>query len=205
MSYQPWSQGNFGPGMPGQPVQQPWNPGQAGYSGQAGYQGQQMPTMRASHMDRERAIDVLKAGFSEGRLSQVEYEQRLARAQNAQTYSELHLLLSDLPQGPVPLPSPTPQQYAHPPAPVPHTFLPAPPRTNGKAVGALVCGVLSPMTYGLTAIPAVILGHTAKAEIRRTRDRGDQLATGGLILGWIAIGLIGAVLLAVGVAAVLGG
>lgn len=144
--------------------------------------------MRASHTDRERAIDVLKAGFSEGRLGQAEYEQRLTRATSAQTYGELNLLIGDLPQGPVPMPMPPPlpvqvQQNA----PVARTFLPAPPKTNGAAIGALVCGVLTPM-YGLTAIPAVILGHVAKAQIKRTGEEGTGLATGGLVLGWLAIG-----------------
>ncbi|MFI8853224.1 DUF1707 and DUF4190 domain-containing protein [Streptomyces sp. 891-h] len=146
--------------------------------------------MRASHTDRERAIDVLKAGFSEGRLGQEEYEQRLARASQAQTYAELNMLIADLPQGPVPMPAPQPAYPV-----VPRTFLPAPPpRTNGSAVGALVCGVLTPM-YGLTAIPAVILGHKAKAEIRRTGEQGDGLATAGLVLGWLAIGGILALIL----------
>ncbi|WP_372452103.1 DUF1707 and DUF4190 domain-containing protein [Streptomyces oryzae] len=175
----------------------PWNPGgvpEQGYKPVVPGQGQHSPggvpiqsqqqvgSMRASHTDRERAIDVLKAGFSEGRLGQAEYEQRLARASQAQTYAELGVLIADLPQGPVPVPAPQP---AYPE--VPRTFLPAPPpRTNGTAIGALVCGVLTPM-YGLTAIPAVILGHKAKAEIRRTGEQGDGLATAGLVLGWLAI------------------
>ncbi|NGO66926.1 DUF1707 and DUF4190 domain-containing protein [Streptomyces boncukensis] len=147
--------------------------------------------MRASHSDRERAIDVLKAGFSEGRLGQDEYEQRLARAAQAETYGDLHALLADLPQGPVPLPSPVPQQHFPQPQPVaPRTFLPAKPmpKTNGTAIGALVCGILTPM-YGLTAIPAVILGHKAKAEIRKNGEEGEGLATAGLVLGWMAIGV----------------
>ncbi|NSC23336.1 DUF1707 and DUF4190 domain-containing protein [Streptomyces albus subsp. chlorinus] len=154
--------------------------------------------MRASHADRERAIDVLKAGFSEGRLGQAEYEQRLTRATHAQTYAELNVLLADLPQGPVPMP---PAQQA-PPAyqPVPRTFLPTPPpKTNGTAVGALICGILTPM-YGITAIPAVILGHVAKSQIRRSGEDGAGFATAGLVLGWLAIGAVLAFILAVVVA-----
>ncbi|MDJ1138186.1 DUF1707 and DUF4190 domain-containing protein [Streptomyces iconiensis] len=143
--------------------------------------------MRASHTDRERAIDVLKAGFSEGRLGQDEYEQRLSRATAAQTYGELNLLIGDLPQGPVPMPPAVPVRQQYPP--VARTFLPAPPKTNGAAIGALVCGVLTPM-YGITAIPAVILGHVAKAQIRKTGEEGSGLATGGLVLGWLAIGAV---------------
>ncbi|MEU9119716.1 DUF1707 and DUF4190 domain-containing protein [Streptomyces sp. NPDC048506] len=143
--------------------------------------------MRASHADRERAVDVLKAGFAEGRLQQPEYEQRLGRAYKAQTHAELQMLVADLPMGPVPQAQFMPQRPV-----VPATFMPmqmpAPVTTNGSATGALVCGIMTPVTWGLTAIPAVILGHKARAEIRRTGERGDGQAIAGLILGWLAIG-----------------
>lgn len=164
MAFQPW-QG-------GQPVQ-PAN---------------QMPAMRASHADRERAVDVLKAGFAEGRLQQAEYEQRISRAYQAQTHHELQMLVADLPQGPVP------QAQFQPRPAVPATFMPMPVQmpmpvhTNGCATGALVCGILTPMTWGATAIPAVILGHKARAEIRRTGERGDGQAIAGIVIGWLGIG-----------------
>src|SRR5580698_2822829 len=47
------------------------------------------PTMRAASVDRERAVDVLKAGFAEGRLTQDEYNDRMAKAYAARTYGEL--------------------------------------------------------------------------------------------------------------------
>ncbi len=175
MAYQPW-QG-------GQPV--PWQGGQppAQASGQTSGQA---PAMRASHADRERAVDVLKAGFAEGRLPQHEYEQRIGRAYQAQTHGELQLLVADLPQGPVP------QAQFAPPQAVPQTFMPAPvpplAPVNGTATGALVCGILTMATGGLTGIPAVILGHKARAEIRRSGERGDGQALAGLVLGWLSIG-----------------
>ncbi|MET9293852.1 DUF1707 and DUF4190 domain-containing protein [Streptomyces sp. NPDC003077] len=140
--------------------------------------------MRASHADRERAVDVLKAGFAEGRLTQQEYELRMGRAYEAQTHGELQSLVGDLPVGPASAPF-TPQQPA-----VPATFAPvAPvlPPVNGTATGALVCGILVPIV-GISAIPAVILGHKARAEIRRTGERGDGFALAGLIMGWLGIG-----------------
>ncbi|EGG46628.1 protein of unknown function [Streptomyces griseoaurantiacus] len=152
----------------------PWQP----WSGQNAQHGS---SMLASHADRERAVDVLRAGFSEGRLQQAELEKRVARAYEARTVGELGLLVADLPQGPMPVqPAVTP---------VPRTFLPAPvpPRNNGKAVGSLVCGILTTMTAGLTGIPAVVLGHTARSEIRRTGEGGDGFAVAGLILGWLSI------------------
>ncbi|KAF4407843.1 MULTISPECIES: DUF1707 and DUF4190 domain-containing protein [Streptomyces] len=158
--------------------------------------------MRASNADRERAVDVLKAGFAEGRLSQGEYEQRLGRAYQAQTHGQLQAIVADLPQGPVPQPVPQAQAVL----PVPQTFMPAPlpPPTNGSATGALVCGILSPMTWGLTAVPAVILGHKARAEIRRTGESGEGLALAGLIIGWLSIAFGVAIVLIVTAAAAAG-
>ncbi|MFF6781904.1 DUF4190 domain-containing protein [Streptomyces sp. NPDC012510] len=140
--------------------------------------------MLAAHADRERAVDVLRAGFSEGRLQQDEYEKRIERAYTARTVGELTLLVADLPQGPMGM-----QPTAMAPM-VPRTFMPAPvppPVTNGKAVGSMICGVLTTMTMGLTGIPAVILGHTARAEIKRTGQGGEGFALAGLILGWLSV------------------
>ncbi len=156
MAFQPW-QG----GQPAQPMNQ-------------------SPMMRVSHAERERAVDVLKAGFAEGRLPQPEYEERITRAYQAQTYGELQVLVGDLPQGPLAQPQFAPRPVA---PMVPQTFLPASARTNGSATGALVCGILGTMV-GVTAIPAVILGHKARGEIRRTGEQGDGMAIAGLVLGY---------------------
>ncbi|MET9733800.1 DUF1707 and DUF4190 domain-containing protein [Streptomyces sp. NPDC006458] len=147
------------------PAWQPWG-------------GQPAPSMLASTADRERAVDVLRAGFAEGRLERDEFEQRVERAYTARTVGELALLVADLPQGPL----------AQQPA-VPATFVAsARPRTNEKAVAAAVCGGLVFFTAGLTGVPAVVLGHLARREVRRTGESGDGLALTGLILGWVAIG-----------------
>ncbi|MFD7387502.1 DUF1707 and DUF4190 domain-containing protein [Streptomyces sp. NPDC059852] len=169
-SWPPW-QPYQGPGP------QPWQKG-AGGAPQPWAQAA-APAMLASHADRERAVDVLRAGFGEGRLEKPEFDQRVARAYAARTVGELALLVADLPQGPLPLPAPV--------TPVPRTFLPYDrPRTNGKAVGSAVCGVLCLMSFGLAGIPAVVLGHSARAEIRRTGESGDGLALTGLVLGWLS-------------------
>ncbi|MFP3988546.1 DUF1707 domain-containing protein, partial [Streptomyces sp. E11-3] len=78
--------------------------------------------MRASDADRERAADVLKAGFAEGRLTKPAYDERLSRLYKAGTYGELNALLADLPQGPVPVyrpPMPYPQPQMYPPPQMP--------------------------------------------------------------------------------------
>ncbi|MFE0249552.1 DUF1707 and DUF4190 domain-containing protein [Streptomyces sp. NPDC059010] len=168
-SWQPWQPWQ-GSGPP-----QPWQGGAAPQP----WSGPGAPAMLASHADRERAVDVLRAGFGEGRLEQPEFEKRVAQAYAARTVGELALLVADLPQGPVPQPAPV--------TPVPRTFLPVSrPQTNGKAIGSAVCGVLCLVSFGLTGIPAVVLGHSARSEIRRTGEGGDALAMTGLVLGWLS-------------------
>ena len=65
-------------------------------------------------------------------------------------------------------------------APVP-AWAPAPPRTNGLAIAALVLGLC-----GFGILP-VIFGHIALGQIRRTGDRGAALAIAGLVLGYLAL------------------
>ena len=130
--------------------------------------------MRAASTDRERAVDVLKAGFAEGRLTQEEYNFRMDRAYNAKTYGELAALTADLPAGAMPTVWPVP------------VYQP-PVTTNSLARASLVLGVAEFFTMGLTAIPAIICGHMAKREMRQTGQRGDGLATSGLVLGYMAV------------------
>ena len=132
------------------------------------------PGMRAASADRERAVDVLKAGFAEGRLTQDEYNDRMGRAYAARTYGELMALTADLPAGA--MPAVWPMSVYQPPAP-----------TNSLARASLVLGVAEFFTMGLTAIPAIICGHMAKREMRQTGQRGDGLATSGLVLGYMAV------------------
>ena len=141
---------------------------------QAGYQPRMHSSMRASSADRERAVDVLKAGFAEGRLTQDEYNDRMGRAYAARTYGELAALTADLPAGPLPI------------WPVP-AYQPRPAGTNSMAIASMVLGVAEFFTAGLTAIPAVICGHIARRQMKETAQRGDGLATGGLVLGYMAI------------------
>ena len=55
------------------------------------------------------------------------------------------------------------------------------------AIASMVLGVAEFFTVGLTAIPAVVCGHIARRQIRQTAERGDGLATSGLVLGYMAI------------------
>lgn len=129
-------------------------------------------SMRASDMDRDRAAEVLKTGFAAGRLTKDEYDEHVHWVYTARTHGDLAQVTSQLPGGGVAL--------FMPPAPVVRG-------TNSLAVAALVCGVAEFFTLGLTAIPAVILGHMARGRIRRTGEQGSGLALAGLILGYAAI------------------
>ncbi|HEY2521241.1 MAG TPA: DUF1707 and DUF4190 domain-containing protein [Streptosporangiaceae bacterium] len=132
-------------------------------------------SLRASDTDREQLVDVLKTAFSEGRLDQDEYTFRMERAYSAKTYGELRALVADLP-GP---PAQVPYQYTRYPVMKP---------ANSMAVASMVLGLATPLV-GLTAIPAVILGHKARRQIRYTGERGSGMALTGLVIGWAAIGL----------------
>jgi Domain of unknown function (DUF1707)/Domain of unknown function (DUF4190) len=142
---------------------------------QPGYQVRSHASMRASSADRERAVDVLKAGFAEGRLTQDEYNDRMGRAYAARTYGDLAALTADLPVGPLPA------------WPVPAYQPPPPSGTNSMAIASMVLGVAEFFTAGLTAVPAVICGHIARRQMKETAQRGDGLATSGLVLGYMAI------------------
>ena len=135
--------------------------------------------MLAGDADRESAVNVLKDAFTEGRLTQPEYEDRVGRAYQARTYGELDVVTADIPSRMVP-----PAFMAAPPYMPLQTPMPG---TNGRAVASLVCGICGTMTMGLTSIPAVVLGHLAKRDIRRTGQEGDGLATAGLILGYLVM------------------
>ena len=136
------------------------------------------PNMLAATADRERTVDVLKAAFVEGRLSQEEFDSRSTRVMTARTYADLSAIVADLPVGPVGAVAPYQAYY---PQAVP------PPPTSGLAVGSLVCGIAEFFTLGLAAIPAVILGHMARAQIKQSGERGDGMAVAGLVLGYLAI------------------
>ena len=177
-SYGPPSYGGtpYGPGVPApygqQPAYGPYPYGQQRYV---------QPNMLAAAADRERTIDVLKAAFGEGRLSKEEFDSRSARVLAARTYADLATVVNDLPAGPVGPAGPVMPYHPYYPQ-----VAPLPP-TNGLALGSMICGIAEIFTLGLAAIPAVILGHLARSQIRQTGERGDGMAVAGLVLGYLAI------------------
>jgi hypothetical protein len=61
-----------------------------------GTAGEQGP-LRASHADRDQAIDVLKAAFVQGRLTKGEFDLRIGRVFASRTYADLGALTADIP------------------------------------------------------------------------------------------------------------
>lgn len=67
---------------------------------------------------------------------------------------------------------------------------------NSLAVGSMVLGIISLLALcayglgGLMGVVAVVLGHLARAQIRRGEGSGDGMAVAGLITGYIAVILV---------------
>lgn len=147
--------------------------------------------MRASHADRDQAIDRLKAAFVQGRLTKDELVTRATQAFSARTYADLAALTADLPAD---LPAE--------PAAVPSQPVPARPRRPvhpgikvGAGVTALIAAALILVVLiGVSVVPvvaftfiAVVFGVAAaivvsvpivavlKFEARRRNRSGGQL------------------------------
>jgi Domain of unknown function (DUF1707) len=80
----------------------------------AAAEGQRRSELRASHADRERVIEVLKAAFVQGRLAKDEFDLRVGQAFAARTHAELAAIAADLPAEPPTATEPAP---AKPPVP----------------------------------------------------------------------------------------
>ena len=145
------------------------------------------PHALAANADRERAVDVLKAGFAEGRLTKAEHDDRVGRVYAARTYGELGSLVADLPAGPLGGVAQYPGNL-HPgrldPVPTDQT------RVNGLAVAALAFGIAEFFTLGVAAIPALALGYMARQSVRRTGERGDGVALTAIVLGWAGLAVV---------------
>ena len=66
-------------------------------------------------------------------------------------------------------------------------------QTDGKATGSLILGILSLLCFSfLAGIPAVILGHISRKNIRQSMGRlkGDGMALAGMIMGYISFAAI---------------
>jgi hypothetical protein len=133
--------------------------------------GREWGKMRAGDTDRDRVVEVLSMAYSEGRLTKDEYDGRLENALSARTYADLDQLVTDLPVARATAVTPVAG-------------------TNGLAIASLACGLVQLVFGPLTAIPAIVFGHVALHQIKRTGGQGAGLAFAGLILGWATVILV---------------
>jgi Domain of unknown function (DUF1707) len=95
--------------------------------------------LRASHADREQAIEVLKDAFAQGRLTGEELDSRVGQAFASRTYAELAALTADLPADPAAAPPPCQPARAHSRAPGTHLVRNA---AIGSGAGLIFAGAL---------------------------------------------------------------
>jgi uncharacterized membrane protein len=124
--------------------------------------------LRASDADRDRVAAILGEAYGEGRLSRDEYDDRLHAALSARTHADLDGLVTDLP------------------APQAAVVTPVT-GTNALAIASLACGLAQFVVGPLGTIPAIVLGHLARGQIRRRGEQGAGVALAGLMLGWAAV------------------
>jgi len=146
--------------------------------------------LRAADADRDRVVGLLSTAYTEGRLSKDEYDARLDSATSARTYADLDQVVIDLP---------VPPATAVTPAANITTAVTPVARTNGLAIASLACG-LAQVAFGpLATVPAIVLGHMARSQIKRTGEQGAGLALAGLLLGWAAV-ILGILFIVLGLA-----
>ncbi len=128
--------------------------------------------MRATDTDRENVHQVLQSAYADGRLSWDEFDNRSSQLVVAKTYNELSTLTADL----------------HRPVPYrPVARAAQRQSTNGPAVASLVFGIGQVFLWGLGGIIAIVCGHVARSQIRKTGQQGDGLAVAGLVLGYLGV------------------
>ena len=155
-----------------------------GYPVAGGGQGK----MRAADADRDRVAGILSTAYSEGRLSRDEYDARLQRALPARTYADLDHVVADLPAAQATGPTPAGSAIVRPP-----------PGTNGLAIASLACSLAQFAIRPLATIPAIVCGHMARSQIKRTGEQGAGLALAGLTLGRTAV-ILGILFIVLGLA-----
>ncbi|HXS62215.1 MAG TPA: DUF1707 and DUF4190 domain-containing protein [Streptosporangiaceae bacterium] len=143
--------------------------------------------MRATDADREKVHAVLQTAYADGRLTWEEFDTRSSALIEAKTYDQLSALTTDLRR-----PVPYQPQY-------PQRLIGVPSRTNGLAGVSLGFGIGQILLPILGALVAIVCGHVARSQIRRTGEQGDGLAVAGMVLGYIGF-LIPFLLIVIGIA-----
>ena len=65
--------------------------------------------------------------------------------------------------------------------------------TNGMAIASMVLGIV--WIYGIGSILALVFGYMARKQIAESQgtQQGGGMATAGIVLGWIGVGILAAV------------
>jgi DUF1707 SHOCT-like domain len=92
--------------------------------------------LRASHADRDRAIDTLKAAFVQGRLAKDEFDERVSHTLAARTLAELAALTADIPAG---------------------SAVPPPPRASGRDLHRLRDSKAAAVAVGATMAAGLLM------------------------------------------------
>ena len=100
--------------------------------------------------------------------------------------------MSDIPPPPPGFNPSTPPPYGQTPPPGYQPYggpMNMAPKTSGKAIAALVCGLVGILCFGIIlGVVALVLGLSAKKEIESS---GGQLTGGGMATAGIVLGVIG--------------
>jgi Domain of unknown function (DUF1707) len=106
--------------------------------------------LRASHADREQAVELLKAAFVQGRLDKHEFDARVGQAFASRTYLELAAVTADIPPDSIPA------------VPVPARPVPAQPQPNrGVRSGLAVMAVGTGLAAFVWAVALITENPTA--------------------------------------------
>jgi hypothetical protein len=134
--------------------------------------------LRATDADREKVYTLLQAAYADGRLTWDEFDTRSTAALAAKTYGQLSPLTTDLARPVVAAPQPYRSAYR------------ASTQTNRLAIASLTCGMGQIMFLFPASIAAIVCGHAARGQIRRTGEQGAGLANAGMILGYLGVLLL---------------
>ncbi len=88
--------------------------------------------------------------------------------------------------------SPPDDFYKAQPVPEKPGFPAEAPRTSGKAIASLICGIMTPFLCGIPGVIAMIVGFMSLSDIKSSggKLKGTGLATGGIITAGIGFALL---------------
>jgi hypothetical protein len=106
--------------------------------------------LRASHADRERVIDTLKAAYVYGLVTKDEFDARVSQTFAARTYAQLAVVTADIPPGLAPAPPP---------------LRPAPAKASAPVAANVTAGdhaiMATAIVAGLALLASVVAGPLA--------------------------------------------